>query len=260
MGRAGLRRSFRLSRRNRREGMCECGRSEQDTGADGHTYEEVAPYSRLPATRQRLVLLVGPRGVGLNELKRRLLTSDPEHFSVTVPYTTRAKRSQETDGVEYTFVSKLQFEADIIIDKFIEYGQYRGNYYGMSLDSVRSALQENKVCLLDVPAHRIKCLRTAEFKPYVIFVKPPPIKRLRQSRRNVKVICSQDEKGSAKHFTEEDFQEMIDSAQLMENRYGHLFEKVIVNDDLAVAFRELNMALKNLETETHWVPKNWAPS
>lgn len=28
---------------------------------------------------------VGPTGVGLNELKRKLLISDPQHFSVTIP-------------------------------------------------------------------------------------------------------------------------------------------------------------------------------
>ncbi|KAL4594049.1 armadillo repeat-containing protein 4-like, partial [Arapaima gigas] len=48
---------------------------------------------------------------------------------------------------------------------------------------------------------------------------------------------------------------MVTTAQVMELRYGHLFEKVIVNDDLTVAFGELRNVLKKLETETHWVPK-----
>lgn len=34
--------------------------------------------------------------------------------------------------------------------RFIEYGEYKGNYYGTSLDSIRSILSKNKVCLLDV--------------------------------------------------------------------------------------------------------------
>ncbi|KAG7455227.1 hypothetical protein MATL_G00254320 [Megalops atlanticus] len=171
--------------------------------------------------------------------------------------TSRAKKSQETDGVEYKFVSKHQFEVDIINNKFIEHGEYKGNYYGISLDSVRSALAGNKVCLLDVPTHRIKPLRTKEFKPYVVFMKPPPLQHLQQSRRNVKVIYSQDEKGSAKLFSEEDFEEMIVSAQVMESQYGHLFDRVIVNDDLATAFRELRSALEKVESETQWVPRHW---
>ncbi|XP_036376550.1 MAGUK p55 subfamily member 7 isoform X2 [Megalops cyprinoides] len=259
---SGLRRSFRLSRRDRKtnKSMYECKKSDQYDMADVPTYEEVAPYRRQPGARHRLVVLVGPTGVGLNELKRKLLISDPQHFSVTIPHTTRPKRSQESDGVEYHFISKHLFETDIHNNKFIEHGEYKGNYYGTSLDSVRSVLSKNKVCLLDVQPHTIKHLRTAEFKPFVVFVKPPPLARLRETRRNAKIISGKDDKGSAKPFTEEDFQEMISSAQMIEHQYGHLFEKVIVNDDLAAAFSELKMALKRLETETHWVPITWTHS
>lgn len=38
----------------------------------------------------------------------------------------------------------------LLLFRFIEYGEYKGNYYGTSLDSIRSILSKNKVCLLDV--------------------------------------------------------------------------------------------------------------
>ncbi|XP_015209521.1 MAGUK p55 subfamily member 7 isoform X1 [Lepisosteus oculatus] len=259
---AGLRRSFRLSRRDRKtnKSMYECKKSELYDTADVPTYEEVTTYRRQAGEKYRLAVLVGPTGVGLNELKRKLLISDPQHFGVTVPHTTRAKRSQESDGVEYHFISKHLFETDIQNNRFIEHGEYKGNYYGTSLDAIRSVLSKNKVCLLDVQPHTIKHLRTSEFKPYVIFIKPPPIERLRETRQNAKVISSKDEKASAKSFTEEDFQEMVSSAQAMESQYSHLFEKVIVNDNLATAFTELKTTLKKLETDTHWVPVSWTHS
>ncbi|XP_031439779.1 MAGUK p55 subfamily member 7 isoform X4 [Clupea harengus] len=258
----GLRRSFRLSRRDKKtnKSMYECKKSDQYDTADVPTYEEVASSRRQHGARHRLVVIVGPTGVGLNELKRKLLISDPQHFGVTVPHTTRPKRNQETDGVEYHFFSKHLFETDIHNNKFIEYGEYKGNYYGTSLDSVRSVLSKNKVCLLDVQPHTVKHLRTAEFKPFVVFVKPPPIDRLRETRKNAKVISGRDDKTSTKAFTEEDFQEMISSAQVMENQYGHLFEKVIVNGDLSAASSELKLALKKVETEAHWVPVSWTHS
>lgn len=59
---------------------------------------------------------------------------------------------------------------------------------------------------------------------------------------------------------EEDFQEMARTAEMMENQYGHLFEKIIVNDDLSAAFSELRLALKRVEVETHWVPVSWTHS
>ncbi len=37
--------------------------------------------------------------------------------------------------------------------RFLEYGEYKGNYYGMSLDSVCRVVAESKVCLLDVKPH-----------------------------------------------------------------------------------------------------------
>ncbi|XP_009304860.2 MAGUK p55 subfamily member 7 isoform X4 [Danio rerio] len=259
---SGLRRSFRLSRRDKKtnKSMYECKKSEQYDTADVPTYEEVTTYRRKHGDRHRLVVLVGPTGVGLNELKRKLLISDTQHFSVTIPHTSRSKRHQESEGVEYHFISKNLFEADIQNNKFIEHGEYKGNYYGTSFDSVRSVLSKNKVCLLDVQPHTLKHLRTAEFKPYVVFVKPPCIERLRETRRNAKVISGKDDKTSSKAFSEEDFLEMISASQMMENQYGHLFEKVIVNDDLTVAFSELNQALKKVETEAHWVPISWTHS
>uniref|UniRef100_A0A8K9UPL3 MAGUK p55 scaffold protein 7a n=1 Tax=Oncorhynchus mykiss TaxID=8022 RepID=A0A8K9UPL3_ONCMY len=259
---SGFRRSFRLSRRDKKtnKSMYECKKSEQYDMADVATYEEVTPHRRQSGAKHRLVVLVGPTGVGLNELKRKLLISDPQHFSVTVPHTSRPKRNQENEGVEYHFISKNIFETDIHNNKFIEHGEYKGNYYGTSLDSVRSVLSKNKVCLLDVQPHTIKHLRTAEFKPYVVFVKPPPVERLRESRRNAKVISGRDDKGSAKSFSEEDFLEMVSTAQQMESQHGHLFEKIIVNDDLTAAFTELKVALKKVETDTHWVPISWTHS
>lgn len=46
----------------------------------------------------------------------------------------------------------------------------------------------------------VKHLRTLEFKPFVIFIKPPSIERLRETRKNAKIISSKDEKGAAKPF------------------------------------------------------------
>ncbi|XP_044084512.1 MAGUK p55 subfamily member 7 isoform X1 [Neovison vison] len=259
---AGFRRSFRLSRKDKKtnKSMYECKKSDQYDTADVPTYEEVTPYRRQTNEKYRLVVLVGPVGVGLNELKRKLLISDTQHYGVTVPHTTRARRSQESDGVEYIFISKHLFETDVQNNKFIEYGEYKNNYYGTSIDSVRSVLAKNKVCLLDVQPHTVKHLRTLEFKPYVIFIKPPSIERLRETRKNAKIISSRDDQGAAKPFTEEDFQEMIKSAQIMENQYGHLFDKIIVNDDLTVAFNELKTTFDKLETEAHWVPVSWLHS
>ena len=106
----------------------------------------------------------------------------------------------------------------------------------------------------------MKHLRILEFKLYVISIKPLSIGRLRETRKNAKMISGRDNQGAVKPFMEDNFQEMIKSAQIMESQYGHLFDKTIVNDDLAVAFNELKTTFDKLETDTHWVPVSWLHS
>uniref|UniRef100_A0A8C7NC21 Membrane protein, palmitoylated 7b (MAGUK p55 subfamily member 7) n=1 Tax=Oncorhynchus kisutch TaxID=8019 RepID=A0A8C7NC21_ONCKI len=257
---AGLRRSFRLGRRGSRSGNVESKRKSQEMGGATQTptYLEVAPYCRDHKEGRRLVLLVGPSGVGLSEMKRRLLLSDPDHYGVTVPHTTREKRKQEKDGVEYHFVSRQTFEMDIVNHKFLEYGEHRGNYYGTSLESVHKVIGEDKVCLLDVQPNTVQRLHTTEFKPCVVFVKPPLIQELRFSRRKATLISTQDMTKLTKTFSEEDFEDMISSAEAMDSQYGHLFEMVVVNGDFAMAFNKLRAELEKLETEApQWIPVEW---
>lgn len=60
---------------------------------------------------------------------------------------------------------------------------------------------------------------------------------------------------------EEDFEDMIDQAETMESQFGHAFDKVIVNGDIAVAFRELKADLERLQqAEVQWIPAEWVCS
>ncbi|KAK0140019.1 MAGUK p55 subfamily member 7 [Merluccius polli] len=149
---AGQRRSFRLGRRG--GGGTEAQTRKRTAALEGlaraPAYVEVVPYRMGAKDRQRLVLLVGPPGVGVSELQRRLLVSDPDRFGVTVPHTSRERKRQEQDGVDYYFVSQRKFEEDILNHRFIEYGMYRGHYYGTSLESLAEVMAEGKVCLVNV--------------------------------------------------------------------------------------------------------------
>ncbi|KAM3604016.1 uncharacterized protein V6R79_005236 [Siganus canaliculatus] len=258
---AGLRRSFRLGRKSNWDREATRPRrwsTEVHGSLQPPTYIEVVPYHRSPEDLRRLVVLVGPDGVGVSELKRRLLVSDPDRYGVTIPHTTREKRKQETEGVDYHFVTGHSFEENILNHRFIEYGRHTGHYYGTSLDSVHRVMAGGKVCLLDVHPSKIKHVYTSEFKPYVVFVKPPRIEELRLTRRRAKFICDDEDKSSVRIFSEEDFEDMIELAETMESQCGHLFDKVIVNGDIASAFRELKADLEKVEeADVQWIPTEW---
>ena len=53
---------------------------------------------------------------------------------------------------------------------------------------------------------------------------------LRETRKNAKMISGRDNQGAVKPFMEDNFQEMIKSAQIMESQYGHFWDKTTVND------------------------------
>ncbi|XP_048859164.1 MAGUK p55 subfamily member 3 isoform X1 [Brienomyrus brachyistius] len=245
---AGLRRSFRLSRKGRPDTP-----DETPPESEFLTYEEVTRYQQRPGEqRPRLVVMIGSLGARINELKQRVIAENPHRYGVAVPHTTRPKKTHEKDGVEYHFVSKQAFDADVQNNKFIEYGEYKENLYGTSLEAIRSVQAKNKLCIADVQPEALKTLRTAEFKPYVIFVKP----RIPESQPHHTTGTS-PAGGEQYRITDEDLEEMRQSGAQMDQQYGHWVDRVLVKEDMASACAELRGILERLEREPSWVPVIW---
>ncbi|CAL8133719.1 unnamed protein product [Orchesella dallaii] len=219
------------------------------------TYEEVAKLYPRP-TQFRPIVLIGPPGVGRNELKRRLIELDPDKYKTTIPFTSRSQRPAETNGKDYYFVTREKMEEEIQGGKFIEFGEYKGNLYGTASESVRSIINSSFVCVLNPHSQALKMLRTSEFKPYIIFIKPPEFEVLKQSRHNAFAKSTFDESNS-RAFNDEEFNEIIKSAERIEYIYGHLFDEILINDDLPKSFERLVKIVKKVETEPLWVPSSW---
>lgn len=96
--------------------------------------------------------------------------------------TSRARKESEVDGQDYHFITRAQFEADILSRKFVEHGEYEKAYYGTSLDAIRSVVNSGKICVLNLHPQSLKILRTSDLKPYVVFVAPPSLEKLRQKK------------------------------------------------------------------------------
>lgn len=81
----------------------------------------------------KIYVISGPSCSGKGYLRRLILES--RDLRVPVSYTTRPQRKNETDGIEYHFVSKEIFEEMIKNGEFLEYAEHpigSGNYYGTS--------------------------------------------------------------------------------------------------------------------------------
>ncbi|XP_054080296.1 MAGUK p55 subfamily member 3 isoform X4 [Rissa tridactyla] len=242
---AGLRRSFRLSRKEKENNLNEGKQAEQADAAEFLTYEEVTKYQQQPGEQQRLVVLIGCLGAKLSELKQKVVSENPQEYGVAVPHTTRSKKSHEKEGVEYNFVSKQSFETDVQQNKFVEHGEYKENLYGTSLEAIRSVMAKKKA---------VKHLRTPEFKPYVIFVKP----LIPEKKKHALKSAMSEEISSP--LQDEEQQEIINSAAFIEEQYGHLIDTVLVKEDLQSACNQLKTVLEKLNKDSFWVPVNWVRS
>uniref|UniRef100_A0A915EFT6 Guanylate kinase-like domain-containing protein n=1 Tax=Ditylenchus dipsaci TaxID=166011 RepID=A0A915EFT6_9BILA len=223
---------------------------------EGETCVKEAVFEKVVRTGPseqmlRCILLVGPRGVGRNELKKKLVGSCGKYSSV-LPCTSRKSRKHEVNGVDYNFMERFDMEEAIRENRFVEHGEYHGNLYGTTYDSVLQVMEKGKIPVMQVHPSAICKLRTSTFKPIIIFVKPPNISLLKQTRTE----CNSKFLGGGEYFSDSDFKQMIVSCSQLQQNYSQFFDAVVVNGAFEEAFQDLCRVLKEIETHCY-IPENW---
>jgi len=170
--------------------------------------------------------------------------------------TSRSPRPGEVNGKEYNFVSRELMEEQIARGEFLEFGEYKGNLYGTSLESVKSIIRSGLTCIINPHYQALKMLRTPDIKPYVIYIKPPPFDLLKSTRNAAFAMSTFDETNS-RGFTDDEFNEILRSSKRIEFLYDHWFDETIVNDDFKMALEQLLEADHKLKTEPLWAPAAW---
>jgi len=56
---------------------------------------------------------------------------------------------------------------------------------------------------------------------------------------------------------EEELKEIIEKAREMEDKFGHYFDMIIINNDTERAYHQLLNEINSLEREPQWVPATW---
>uniref|UniRef100_A0A8C2BN72 Membrane palmitoylated protein 4 n=1 Tax=Cyprinus carpio TaxID=7962 RepID=A0A8C2BN72_CYPCA len=256
---SGFRRSLRLCRQRRGQAFgtsqfCTLRCPTSCYSSLANPYEEVVRYQHHPEHPHRLIALLGPSGVGVNELRRRLIEINPKVYQGAVPHTTRPPKCHEESGREYHFISREQFDTMVCNHRFIEFGELRGHLYGTSVDAVKDVLASGKICVIDIEPYALESVRTAELRAYVIFIKPPTVEQMKCTRINSHIITNYC---TSRPFKDEDFQEIEDAGRNMEQHYCQYFDHVIVNDGLQAACVQLLTAVRRAQDEPQWVPAAW---
>ncbi len=172
--------------------------------------------------RGLLIVLSGPSGVGKGTVRKALFELEGHDLVYSTSMTTRAPREGEVDGEDYYFVSKEEFEQRIKDDKFLEYAEFVGNYYGTPKDKVQEQMEQGKEVVLEIEINGALQVREKAKDAVFVFIAPPTKEALyrRLLRRG-----TEDPKT---------IQKRMDKAE-REFPLAHMYDYIVVNDEVTNA-------------------------
>ena len=182
-----------------------------------------------PQTPPRLFVLAAPSGAGKTTLVHALTTRHPDlRFSIS--YTTRPKRRNEANGVDYLFVSEREFMALKAAGELLESAEVFDNHYGTSREQVERHLADGHNVILEIDWQGARQVREAMPEARSVFILPPSRRelerRLRDRRTDSNAVIDRrlaDAVSDMSHWDE--------------------FDYVIVNDDLDAAVADIEAVL-----------------
>jgi len=183
-----------------------------------------------------LIIVSGPSGAGKSALVGSVLKLVPGvRFSVS--YTTREPRVTETDGLEYFFVDRPEFESLIRSGSFLEWAEVHGNLYGTSKAFVEDLMMQGYDVVLDIDVQGADIIRKKRPDAIGVFIMPPSFdvlkSRLVHRSLDAETVVEQRLKRACNeisHYTE--------------------YEYLIVNEDLGSAIRELESIIVGARCRT----------
>jgi len=120
-----------------------------------------------------MLVLSSPSGAGKTTLSRMLLDADP-NIVLSVSATTRARRPNEKDGVDYHFYTAEKFRAGVAAGDFLEHATVFEHQYGTPKKPVMEALAAGHDVLFDIDWQGTQQLKEKVREDIVsIFVLPP---------------------------------------------------------------------------------------
>lgn len=175
--------------------------------------------------RGHIFIISAPSGAGKTTLSRAVL--DRFHDMLySVSLTTRKPRSGEQDGVDYHFISRVNFQKGIDSDKWAEWAEVHGNFYGTSAEFIDKGLASGHDILLDIDVQGTIQILKQYPDCITIFIMPPSLDALRGRLES---------RGTD---SKEVIAKRLENAE-KEMANKNLYQYIIVNDRLSVAIERL---------------------
>jgi len=180
-------------------------------------------------SQAKLFVIAAPSGAGKTTLVHAVVKLHPElRFSIS--YTTRPKRRNEADGVDYRFVGPDEVAALRNDGALLEFAEVFDNHYGTSRAQVEEHLKTGHHVVLEIDWQGARQVRESMPECITVFVLPPShdelVRRLQDRRTDSEDVIDRrlrDAVGDMSHWDE--------------------FDYVVINDDLDKAVADLEAVL-----------------
>jgi guanylate kinase len=130
-----------------------------------------------PVKKPLLIVLSGPSGVGKDAVLNHLKNSSPS-FKFVTTVTTRPRRHNEKDNVDYHFVSQDEFQTLLDKHELLESANVYGNWYGVPKDPIRQALKQGFDIMVKVDVQGAATIKKITPQAVFIFLMPPSLEEL----------------------------------------------------------------------------------
>ncbi len=178
-----------------------------------------------------VVVITAPSGSGKTTIYKKLLKMRPD-ISFSVSYTTRKCREEETDGVDYYFISREAFEAKIERGDFTEWAEVHGDLKGTDRKHLEECLSRSNACILDVDVQGALSIMKEFPKTVSVFIIPPDLEELKR-----RLEGRGTESGEALRIR-------LTNAQ-KELEYRDRFQYIVVNDTLETAVKRVEAIINS---------------
>ena len=171
-------------------------------------------------------ILSSPSGAGKTSIARNIISKD-KNIQLSVSYTTRKKRKNENDGLDYEYISKNSFKEKIKKNYFLEWAIVFENYYGTSREKVQKVIAEGRDVLFDIDWQGAQQLsKNKNFDLVKIFILPPSNNSL-ENRLNARAQDTQIEVKKRMSQANDEISHYME------------YDYIIINNDLEVASNEV---------------------
>lgn len=145
---------------------------------------------------------------------------------ISVSVTTRSPRAFEREGIDYRFVSDVEFDRMVAAGELLEWAEIFGHRSGTPAGLVRSRMAEGRDVLLELDVQGARQVREAVPEAVLVLLEPPSIEEL---ERRLRARGTETDDLLARRLSKAEW----------ELGQRDLFDQVVVNDDADEAAGEV---------------------